>query len=89
MKPTLYLLCGLPASGKTTWAKQMERSGALRLSLDEEALARLADRRDANNDLRVGSEQLWEMHEEVSKEQQQRIWPDQRTVARFAAPAGV
>lgn len=33
---TLFLLCGLPASGKTTLAKQLEsRRGALRLSPDE------------------------------------------------------
>lgn len=68
MMATLYLLCGLPASGKTTWAKEMEATGALRLSLDEEALTRLADRRDTTHDLRVASEGLWEMHDEVSRE---------------------
>jgi len=33
--PTLYLLCGLPGSGKTTLARQMERERVLRLSPDE------------------------------------------------------
>jgi predicted kinase len=32
---TLYLTCGLPASGKTTIAKQIEARGALRLTADE------------------------------------------------------
>ena len=27
MAPTLYLLCGLPGSGKTTWAKELEAAG--------------------------------------------------------------
>ena len=34
--PTLHLICGLPCSGKTTYAKQLEpRASALRLTPDE------------------------------------------------------
>lgn len=36
MKPTLFLICGLPGSGKTTLSKEIERErGALRLTPDE------------------------------------------------------
>lgn len=34
--PTVYLLCGLPGSGKTTYAKVLENEDIIRLSLDEE-----------------------------------------------------
>ena len=40
MRPVVFLLCGLPGSGKTTYAKELERSGAVRLTLDEELFAR-------------------------------------------------
>jgi predicted kinase len=34
-RPTVYLLCGFVSSGKTTYARQLERSGVVRLSIDE------------------------------------------------------
>lgn len=37
--PNVYFLCGLPGTGKTTYARFLERSGAIRLSLDEELFA--------------------------------------------------
>jgi predicted kinase len=40
MPPVVYLLCGLTGSGKTTYAKQLEAGGAVRLSVDEEVFAR-------------------------------------------------
>ena len=41
---TLFLICGLPGSGKTTLAKQLERThSALRLCPDEWISAILAD----------------------------------------------
>ncbi len=38
MKNTLYILCGMPGSGKTTYAKSLENKGTVRLTLDEELI---------------------------------------------------
>ena len=40
MSPFVYMLCGLTGSGKTTYAKRLEASGAVRLLVDEEVFAR-------------------------------------------------
>lgn len=40
MKPTVFLLCGLPGSGKSTYAKELEKSGVVRYTLDEELFKR-------------------------------------------------
>ncbi|MET8625960.1 AAA family ATPase [Kitasatospora sp. NPDC004669] len=32
---TVLLMCGLPGAGKTTYAKELERRGYVRLSIDE------------------------------------------------------
>lgn len=40
MKSIIYLLCGLPGSGKSTYAKRLEKEGVVRLTLDEELFAR-------------------------------------------------
>jgi predicted kinase len=39
-KPLVYLLAGLTGSGKTTYARTLEASGLVRLSVDEEVFAR-------------------------------------------------
>lgn len=36
MTKTAYLLCGLPGTGKTTYAKKIENDNIIRLSLDDE-----------------------------------------------------
>jgi predicted kinase len=38
--PVVYLLTGLPGSGKTTYAKALQRKGVVRLSVDEQVIAR-------------------------------------------------
>lgn len=38
-KPVVYLLCGLPGSGKTTYAKKLEDNNTIRFTLDEELFA--------------------------------------------------
>lgn len=40
MKPVVHLLCGLPGSGKSTYAKEQEIKGLVRLTLDEELFKR-------------------------------------------------
>ena len=40
MKPVVYLLVGLPGSGKTTYAKALRRRGVVRLSVDEQVIVR-------------------------------------------------
>jgi predicted kinase len=38
--PIVYLLAGLPGSGKTTYARRLEDQGVVRLSVDERVIAR-------------------------------------------------
>ena len=61
LQPRLVLLCGLPASGKTTLARQLAESyGAVRLNPDEWKRALDADPFDEH--FRVGLErQFWEL----------------------------
>jgi broad-specificity NMP kinase len=40
---TLFMLCGLPGSGKTSLARRLEAHGALALSLDDWMVARGTD----------------------------------------------
>lgn len=40
LKPIVYLLCGLPGSGKSTYARKLEEAGAIRYTLDEELFKR-------------------------------------------------
>src|SRR5690606_34778651 len=39
-QPTVYLMAGLPGSGKATYARRLEARGIVRVSVDAEMLAR-------------------------------------------------
>jgi predicted kinase len=47
MKRILYILCGLPGSGKTEYAKSLENNSNIRLTLDEELIKRYGSNFDA------------------------------------------
>lgn len=68
-KGTLILLCGLPGSGKTTLAKQLEvERQAIRLCADEWIIAILADKSDASEIDRLRKpveELLWQMAQKI------------------------
>lgn len=50
MKPFVYLLCGLPGSGKSTYARKLEEAGAIRYTLDEELFKRFGRHFDSGYD---------------------------------------
>jgi predicted kinase len=40
VQPVVFMLCGMAGSGKTTFARKLERDGAVRLSIDERVFQR-------------------------------------------------
>ncbi|MGC0420603.1 AAA family ATPase [Embleya sp. AB8] len=67
---TVVLMCGLPGSGKTTYAMGLVRSGFKRLSIDEVVWQRLG-RRDAG--LVLEAKAFDRLKEEVRREQRQEL----------------
>jgi predicted kinase len=73
---TVVLTCGLPGSGKTTYALELERRGYVRLSIDEALWQRLGQR-DAGVVLDAAA--LDELKEEIRAEQRQELVELMRT----------
>jgi predicted kinase len=67
---TVVLMCGLPGSGKTTYAMELVRRGHVRLSIDEAVWRRLG-RRDAGLVLEAAA--FDRLKEEVRAEQRQEL----------------
>ncbi|WP_405669499.1 ATP-binding protein [Streptomyces sp. NBC_01527] len=67
---TVVLMCGLPGSGKTTYAMELVRRGYVRLSIDEVVWQRLGQR-DAG--LVLEAQAFDQLKEEVRREQRQEL----------------
>ncbi|MFI7004905.1 AAA family ATPase [Streptomyces sp. NPDC050145] len=67
---TVVLMCGLPGSGKSTYARELVRRGHVRLSIDEEVWRRLGGR-DAG--LVLEPEAFAALKEEVRGEQRREL----------------
>ncbi|MCT9007728.1 AAA family ATPase [Streptomyces rhizosphaerihabitans] len=67
---TVVLMCGLPGSGKTTYAMELVRRGYVRLSIDEAVWRRLGCR-DAGLVLEAAA--FDQLKEEVRSEQRQEL----------------
>ncbi|WP_208866018.1 AAA family ATPase [Kitasatospora cheerisanensis] len=67
---TVVLMCGLPGSGKTTYARGLVRRGFARLSIDEEVW-RLLGQRDAG--LVLAAEEFDRLKEEVRGRQRREL----------------
>lgn len=71
MKPTLYLMCGLPGSGKTTRARALEQQiPALRLTTDEWMLELFGTQHDTPELLKARDTMealLWNLAEKALK----------------------
>jgi len=65
----LYLLCGKVGAGKSTYARQFEEQGVVRLSQDEITLAKAQGFRDPNNYMRVLSEELLRAFENEARKE--------------------
>jgi len=66
--PTLYLLTGLPCSGKTTYAKDLEERGVVRVSVDEsmvEKLGRLGVDYDRSDHIALLEPLLMDAHQRI------------------------
>jgi predicted kinase len=75
-RPLLITFCGLPGSGKTTTAKQLEKTtGAIRLNTDEWMAALIVDFFDEDMHVRL-QRRLYELGRELLKQGQSIIVED-------------
>ena len=65
---TVVLMCGPPGAGKTTYAKTLERTGHVRLSVDEEMW-----RQDRELAERFGTPEYFDLTREVERQLRTRL----------------
>lgn len=54
MRPIVYMLCGLPLSGKTVYSKKIQKQAdAIRLSLDEEYFKKVGNLQQEHRDFEI------------------------------------
>src|SRR5579884_2780419 len=67
MEPTVYMMLGLPGSGKTVYSKHLAKQlNAPRLSLDERYFARVGNTGQEHRDLEIEAEILEGIKGEMS-----------------------
>lgn len=68
MKPIIYMLCGLPGSGKTTYSLELQRkTGFKRFSLDEEYFKIVGNKQQKERDFRLEKQIDSKLKEKIAR----------------------